>query len=106
MMSDEYITRHEHDEFMKRMEDHNSRQDARLKSIERNVSNISRLTVSVEKMAVSMESMSKEQVKQGNRLEVLEGRDGEKWRTVASYMVTAVIGLCLGIIADMVIVLH
>ena len=41
---------------------------------------IGALATSVEKLAISMQSMLKEQEKQGKRLEVLEGRDGEKWR--------------------------
>lgn len=35
------------------------------------------MATSVEKLALSMQSMLKEQEKQGKRLEVLEGRDGE-----------------------------
>ena len=43
----------------------------------------------MEKLALSMESMAKEQEAQGERLEALEGRDGEKWRTVVSHIITA-----------------
>lgn len=45
---------------------------------------------------ISMQSMLKEQEKQGNRLEVLEGRDGEKWRKVMGYIATAIVGVVLG----------
>ena len=40
--------------------------------------------------------MVKEQEKQGNRLEVLEGRDGEMWRKIVGYVITAVIGIVIG----------
>ena len=40
--------------------------------------------------------MCREQEKQGKRLETLEGRDGEMWRTVVRYAVTAVIGILAG----------
>lgn len=43
-----------------------------------------------------MQSMLKEQEKQGKRLEVLEGRDGEKWRKVMGYIATAIVGVVLG----------
>ena len=47
-----------------------------------------------------MEHMSKEQESQGNRLKVLEDRDGEKWRSVVSHIivaiVTAVVSFILG----------
>ena len=46
----------------------------------------------MEKLALSMESMAKEQEAQGERLEALEGRDGEKWRMVASHIITAITG--------------
>ena len=56
------------------------------------------LTASVEKLALNMENMLKEQEAQGNRLEALEDRDGEKWRTVTSYVMTTVIGIMIGYI--------
>ena len=40
----------------------------------------------------------KEQQKQGKRLEVLEGRDGEMWRKVVGYIITAVIGIVIGFV--------
>jgi hypothetical protein len=52
----------------------------------------------VEKLALSMESMAKEQERQGERMEVLEGRDGEMWRKVVGYIATAVIGIVLGFV--------
>lgn len=90
------ITRAEHEEFRKRLEEENKRQDRRIELLEENVREISTLTTSVEKLATSMESMVKEQEKQGKRLEVLEGRDGEMWRKVVGYIVTAVAGIILG----------
>lgn len=46
-----------------------------------------------------MENMVKEQGQQSARLEALESRDGEKWRTVTSYLLTAILGIAVGIIA-------
>ena len=40
--------------------------------------------------------MLKEQVNQGKRLETLESRDGEMWRKVVGYVVTAVVGIVVG----------
>jgi len=45
-----------------------------------------------------MESMLKEQVSQGERLELLENRDGEMWRKAIGYAVTAIIGIVVGFI--------
>lgn len=99
-MSEDYISRSEHEEFAKRIDDHNERQDARLKEIEKSVTSITELVTSVKELAVEMKHMSEEQRKQGQRLETLEGRDGEKWRTVVACMITAVVGAVIGIVAD------
>lgn len=92
------ITRAEHEEFRRRIEEENARQDKRISLLEESVREMGQLTTSVEKLAVSMESMVKEQEKQGTRLEALESRDGEMWRKVVSYVVTAVVGVVLGYI--------
>ena len=59
---------------------------------------MSALATSVEKLATNMEGMVKEQERQGKRLEALEGRDGEMWRKIVGYIITAVIGIILGFI--------
>ena len=92
------ITRAEHEEFVKRMEDEDRRQNRRIEILEESVQQFTSLTASVEKLALKMENMLKEQEAQGNRLEALEDRDGEKWRTVTSYVMTTVIGIMIGYI--------
>lgn len=92
------ITRAEHEEFVKRMEDEDHRQNRRIEILEKSVQQFTSLTASVEKLALNMENMLKEQEAQGNRLEALEDRDGEKWRTVTSYVMTTVIGIMIGYI--------
>ena len=93
------ITRAEHEEFRRRLEEENKRQDARIGILEDSVRQIGALATSVEKLAVSMQSMLKEQEKQGKRLETLEDRDGAMWRKVVAYGATAVIGIVIGYIA-------
>ena len=90
------ITRAEHEEFRRRLEEENKRQDTRIGILEDSVRQIGALATSVEKLAVSMQSMLKEQEKQGKRLEALEGRDGEKWRKVMGYIAAAIVGVVLG----------
>lgn len=92
------ISREEHEEFAKRIEEENHRQNRRIEILEKNVQQLAALTSSVEKLAYSIEGMVKEQESQGNRLEKLESKDGEKWRSVSSYVVTVIIGLVLGYI--------
>ena len=92
------ITRAEHEEFRRRLEEENRRQDKRIELLEDNMRELNQLTASVGKLAASVESMVKEQEKQGKRLETLEGRDGELWRKVVGYVVTAVVGIVVGFI--------
>lgn len=92
------ITRAEHEEFKKRMEDEDHRQNKRLEAIEEEVRQIRELTVSVAKMAQSLETMTEEQKKQGERLEKIENRDGEKWRTTVAEILKIALGIVLGFI--------
>ena len=93
---DSPITRAELEEFRRRLEAEGKRQDKRIELLEQNTKQISSLTISVEKLAQSIEMTVKEQVKHGERLEVLENRDGEMWRKAIGYIVTAVIGMAMG----------
>ncbi len=95
---EDWISRKEHEEFCKRMEEEDHRQNKRIDILEDTTRQINSLTTSVEKLALSIESMVKEQEAQGKRLEALEGRDGEMWRKVVGYVITAVIGIVLGYI--------
>ncbi len=100
MESNLFVTRLEHDEFCKRLDEENRRQDKRIELLENNLDELRTLTTSVRELAVNMKNMASEQEKQGKRLEVLEGRDGEMWRKVIGYAVTAVVGILIGFICS------
>ena len=92
----EGISREEHEEFRRRMEEEDKRQNRRIDLVENSIHQIGEIAMSVEKMAVSLQSMVKEQEQQGKRLEALESRDGEMWRKAVGYAVTALVGAVLG----------
>ena len=92
MNAPDYITRTEHEEFAKRIDDENRRQNHRIEIVEQSVSKFTELTVSVERIAVSLKTMADELVKQGERLESLEKKDGQMWQTVVKYAATAGVG--------------
>jgi len=99
------VTHRELEEFRKLMEtenerlaDEDKRQNQRLEILEKNIQQISSLATSTEKLAVNMENMLKIQKQQGVRLETLEARDGEMWRKVTGYIITAVIGIVVGFV--------
>ena len=93
---EEMISRKEHEEFAKRIDEENNRQNHRIETLEETVRQISELTATVKELAVNMKNMLAEQEKQGARLTKIEGKDGEMWRTVVSHILTAVVG---GVIA-------
>lgn len=105
MDMDTPITRAEHEEFSRRMEaenkrltDEDKRQNRRIDELEETVRQIGDLTASVKELAVSMKNMTKVQEQQGNDIEELKNRDGEMWRKVTGYVITAVVGIVVGFI--------
>lgn len=95
----EYVGREEHTEFARRIQEEEHRQNRRIELLEESVKQNTALTLSVEKLANNMENMANEQMRQGKRLEVLEGRDGDMWRTVVKYVLTTILGLVIGVVA-------
>ena len=81
------------------LEAEDNRQNRRIEILENSVQQLQELVTSVQTLANNMENMVKEQGQQSARLEALESRDGEKWRTVTSYLLTAILGIAVGIIA-------
>ena len=103
------ITRAEHNEFCRRMEEEHSRQNARIADIEAGLTELRAISVSIERLATNMENMAKEQErqgreqeKQGERLDALEGRDGKMWRKAIGCIITAVIGAVIGFVFSQV----
>lgn len=98
MAEDKYLTMELHNEYARRMEEEHERQNERIKALEKSSKENTKLTISVEKLAISVQSMVEEQKTQGERLEKLEEQDGEMWRKVVSYAITAIIGIVIGFI--------
>lgn len=93
---DEYLSLQLHNEYAKRMEDEHKRLNRRIEILEKAIEQNGKLLVSVERLATNMENMQKELKDQGERVEVLESRDGEMWRKAIGYLLTAVIGIVVG----------
>ncbi len=84
--------------FVWRQAEH-KRQSKRLSSLETKVEETHTLALSVEKLATNMENMWQELTRQGTRLDAIEKRDGETWRGMKYYVLTALLSLALGFIA-------
>lgn len=90
------ITRAEHEEFCKRVEAEEHRQNKRLEILEEQTKQFTDLVLSVRELAQSVKQLAETQKVQGEKLDELENRDGEMWRRVSGYVITAIIGLVLG----------
>lgn len=104
-MSEDYITRKEHEEFARRQDAENERQNRRIQLLEDNVREINALTVSMEKMSVSMENMFLEQKKQGERLEKLEQEPAETTKQIKQAIITAIVGTVVGAVVTAIIMI-
>lgn len=101
-MGEEYLLRNEFLAFKESMNAENERQNHRILKLEDTTEKINELAVSTEKLASTMEKMLEEQKEQGRRIVKLEGRDGEKWRSVAKIVATAVISAVIGAVLMMI----
>ncbi len=106
------ITRAEHIEFVKRIDEENARQNKRISMLEEGVDRMNALTVSVERMAVNMENMLAAIERQGNliekqneRLEKIEKEPAEEHLQMKHAVLTAVIGTVVGAVVTAVLAL-
>lgn len=89
---DEYVRKEVHEEFARRIEDEENRQNHRLTILEDKIGNLAELTTSVKLLASNMETMAKEQTKITDRLEAIEAEPAENWKKAVWLVVAAVIG--------------
>lgn len=95
---DSPITRAEHEEFCKRIDAENNRQNKRIELLEERTEQFTDIAISVKELALSVKQMAETQKSQGEKLEKLEERDGEMWRKVVGYIVTAIVGIVIGFV--------
>lgn len=88
---DDFVTRAVHDEFARRVDEENSRQNKRIEIIEVKQSQISELVVSVKVLAANVENIAKEINEQGLRLKEIEGRPTKRWEQLVGYVISALV---------------
>ena len=97
-MSEEFVGAAQFKEYEKRMEADHKRIDKRITLLEAQSKQITDIAISVRELATSVKSMAEEQRTQRNKLDNLEARDGQMWRNVLGYVITAIIGIVLGFV--------
>lgn len=99
-MNSGYMLHIEHEEYEKRVDEEFKRINHRLKDLEDQGKNQTELLVTIKELTMETRDLKKEVINQGERLETLENRDGEKWRkaewAVISGIIMAVLGYVLG----------
>ena len=102
---DDIITRKEFNEYVKRMEAEHEHLHEVLNECKIQMNEVHSIAISTEKLACNMEHMLNElkrqqdvQEKHDIRIENLEARDGEMWRKLVGYAVTAIAGIIIGYI--------
>lgn len=95
---DDFVTRAVHDEFAKRIDEENDRQNHRISILETGQAQINELVSSVKVLAVNMETMSKELQKQGDRLAEIEGKPAKRWETIIACILTGIVGFLLNMV--------
>ena len=91
-MSDlEYVTLPAYKERMKALDD-------RINKVEAVTEEIHNLTLSVERLTITLSNVVRQQENQENRIDLIEAKDGEMWRTFVKYVITAVVGVVVGFV--------
>jgi uncharacterized protein YdcH (DUF465 family) len=89
-MDKDYISRLEHEEFVKRMEDEHHRQNRRISEMEEHFTQLYTLTLSIEKMAMNIESLDKSIKRQWEHIEKLEEAPVNNWNKLKDGILGAI----------------
>ena len=89
---EDYVSRVEHTEFSKRIEQENERQNHRIANLESAMNQLSELVASVKVLAVNVENIAEQIKSQGERLKEIEGKPAKRWETVIGCIITGVVG--------------
>lgn len=87
---DEFVSRVEYDERMKRIEDEDRRQNHRIDKLETITDQIADMAASIKAMVVTMQAMQKEQEEQGKRLSDIEKKPADNWNNLVYTLIAMV----------------
>ena len=88
---DDYITRPEHEEFKKRLEDEESRQNRRVEVIENRVDKLIDMQASLAVMQAGIDSISQEVKRIGAEVDSIRQEPADKWKKAVWIVVTVIL---------------
>ena len=94
-MDNDFISRREHDEYVKRMEDEHKRMNHRLINLEKIVNQIQEMNTNISELATNMKYILEEQREQGKRLDKIEDEPKSVWSNIRKGLFSA-IGAAIG----------
>lgn len=103
MSEEQYLLKSVHEEFARRIDEENDRQNARISALERGLIEINKITVQIERLTANIETMTGEIKKQGVRLDAIEERPAKRWDVLVTAIITGVVGILIGLISAGVI---
>lgn len=93
-----YITRNEHEEFCKRLEEENRRQNHRIGELEKTSEEIHTMSKSLVVMCEKMNAMNDSMDTLKDKVEVLEHEPLDTWNKIKSAVIAAIASGVIGII--------
>lgn len=104
-MSEEFWTRHEQEQYSRRMEDEHSRQNKRIEILEENYKQLSELTMSVREQTMVIDNMSKEIRRQGEQINLIVSEPSDRWRRIKDKAIDTAVGIIIGALVVGVVIL-
>lgn len=95
---DEYISRNEHEEFCKRLEEENHRQNHRIDELEKTTQEIHTMSKSLVVMCEKMNAMNESMDTLKDKVEVLEHEPLDTWNKIKGAVIAAIASGLIGIV--------
>ncbi len=94
-MNNDYISRREHEEYVKRMEDEHKRLNKRMEKCEQISEQMQDMNANISELATHMKHLLDEQIEQRKRLDRIEDEPKDAWNSIKKGLFNA-IGAALG----------
>lgn len=102
-MDDDVVSRREMDAIVsrldtdaKRLQDEDHRLNKRIEKLEDTVSKIEGLAIAIEKMTVNIKILTTELKSQGERLEQIEAKPGNRWEALVGDIIKLIVAAAVG----------
>lgn len=96
----EFVTKEEHTEFCKRLEEHMDKQDSEIAELKNRNDILIEMGNAITEMSTNMKHLASDLHEQGRRLEAIENRDGKKFREIELGTIMLIIGAIVGAIFE------